>query len=85
MPTNRKSIKNHRKKRGGILQELLTQASTLAVPVGLLLINEGAKLVSPKSKRKMSSKGGNKKRHTRRQSLRRRKNVRKQTASLCES
>ena len=51
MPTNKKSIKNHRKKRGGILQELLAQASTLAVPVGLLVINEGARLMSPKSKR----------------------------------
>ena len=77
MPINRKSIKNSRKKRGGVLQELLVQASKLAVPVGLLIMNEGANLISPKSKRKSVSKGG--KRVNRKTSSRRRRNKSKQT------
>ena len=67
MPNNRKSIKNSRKQRGGILQELLLQAGKLAVPVGLLIMNEGAKLISPKSKKggkKMRRKSSSKRRKT---------------------
>jgi hypothetical protein len=47
------------KRRGGLLQELLVEASKLAVPVGLLIANEGARLLkSKKSKVQRRAQGG---------------------------